>query len=311
MSYDSIGVDISKTHFDAHRTHTQAQARFANTASGLRALTRWIGRMPPDCVVYEPTGPYHRRFEAALSGQLPLVKVNPLQARRFAQARGTRAKTDAVDARMLAEMGRAFALVPDQPLNETQRELSELQVARASLVRDRTALRNRLKTQILAVTRRQTKARLAQLDRQLAQLAVEIDDRIAGCPDRRRARAILISIPGIAAVTARAILIACPEIGKIGSKQLAALAGLAPMTRQSGSWRGTSFIQGGRKHLRDALFMPALVARSRNPDLAAKYDALRAAGKPHKVALTVLMRKLLLLANTLIKEDRMWNPKRP
>lgn len=303
---DSIGIDISKDHLDAHRLGTGASARFTNSPDGFKSLKRWIGDKQPDLLVYEATGPYHGRFERALAGKLPLIKVNPLQARRFAQARGVRAKTDQVDARLLAQMGSALDLAPDSPAVEGQNELKELQIARTALVKDRTRLKNRLKTQVLAITRRQTRARLAQIERQLTALQHEITSRLKAAPKRARAYAILQSIPGIGEVVAAAILIEGPEIGTLGKKQAAALTGLAPMTRQSGKWKGKAFIQGGRKHLRDALYMPALVASRFNPDLKHKYQAMLKAGKPPKVALTAIMRKLIELANALIKADRMW-----
>lgn len=306
---DSIGIDISKDHLDVHRRGTGGSARFTNDPAGFRELKRWIGETQPHLLVYEATGPYHARFEQALSGKLPLTKVNPLQARRFAQACGTRAKTDAVDARLLAQMGSALDLVPDQPVAEGRNALRELQVARTALVKDRTRLRNRLKTQTLALTRRQTKARLAQIERQLDKLQGEIATLLKACPKRARAHAILRSIPSIGEVAAAAILIECPEIGTLGKKQAASLAGLAPMTRQSGMWKGKAFIQGGRKYLRDALYMPALVAMRFNPDLKEKYQVMVKAGKPPKVALTAIMRKLVELANALIRDDRTWTPK--
>jgi len=306
---DSIGIDISKDRLDAHRLTTGDTTQFDNSPAGFRALRRWIGVGLPDLVVYEPTGPYHAGFERALAAALPLVKVNPLQARRFAQAQGTRAKTDAVDARMLAAMGTALDLQADMAVDENQRELKELQIARMALVKDRTRLLNRLRTQAMALTRRQTKARLGQIERQLAALEEELKTRLRNCPHRARAHDILRSIPGIGEVAAVAILIECPEIGTLTRKQTASLAGLAPMTRQSGQWRGKAFIQGGRKHLRDALYMPALVAARFNPDMRKKYQAMIAAGKPAKVALTTLMRKLIELANALIKNDREWATK--
>lgn len=306
---DSIGIDISKAHLDVCRLGSDVSARFDNDPAGFRALTRWIGSAQPDLVVYEATGPYHGRFERAFAGRLSLVKVNPLQARRFAQARGTRAKTDAVDARLLAMMGPALDMVPDVPAAEDQRDLKELQIARTALVKDRTRLRNRLKTQNMTFTRRQTKARLAQIERQLRALERETSKLIGACAKRGRAHAILRSIRGIGEVTAAAILIECPEIGTLGKKQAASLAGLAPMTRQSGTWKGKAFIQGGRQHLRNALYMPALVATRFNPDMRAKYQNMIKAGKPPKVAITTIMRKLIELANALIKADREWTPK--
>lgn len=250
---DSIGIDISKDQLDVHWPGIGSSGRFANTPDGFKALKCWIGDASPDLLFYEATGPYHARFEKAFSGRLPLVKVNPLQARRFVQACGTRAKSDAVDARMLALMGSALDLVPDPPAAEDQNDLKELQIARTALVKDRTRLKNRLKTQTLAFTRRQTKARLAQIERQLTALQDEMASLINACPKRTRAHAILRSIGGIGEVASAAILIACPEIGTLGKKQVACLAGLAPMARQSGTWKGRAFIQGGRKHLRVAL----------------------------------------------------------
>ena len=309
MIDDTIGVDISKTHLDAHRLLTGQHARFDNTPDGLRALRKWLKGTPLARVVYEPTGAYHRLLETRLGEHLPLVKVNPLQARRFAQAHGTRAKTDAVDARMLAVMGRALELVPDQPADEIQRTLKELRVARTGLSKDRTAQINRLATAHVPLLKRQIKARLTQIERHIAAIDEETESLIKTCPKRRRTLEILTSIPSIGGITARAICAQCPEIGTLHHKQIAALAGLAPMTRQSGAWRGKAHIQGGRKELRQALFMPALVAMKKNPDLSAKYTAMRKAGKPHKVALTTLMRKLIQLANTLVKQDRTWRPK--
>ncbi|WP_244274665.1 IS110 family transposase [Labrenzia sp. OB1] len=281
--------------------------RFTNDREGFVALKRWLGAGLPELVVYEATGAYHSAFELAFSGQLPLHKINPLQARRFAQACGLRAKTDKVDAAMLAAMGATLDMEPDPVVSKEHYELKELQIERTALIKDRTRLKNRLKTQILALTRRQTKARLAQIERQLKAIDGEIETRIE--QDRPRALDILKSIPGIGSTTAAAILIECPEIGSLGRKQIASLAGLAPMTRQSGQWRGTAFIQGGRKFLRDALYMPALVTSKFNPDMAAKYKAMRRERKPEKVALTAIMRKLIELANTLIKQNRTWTQK--
>ena len=143
MTEHTIGIDISKTHLDAFRQEDQAARQFENTPGGIRALIRWLGQTPVARIVFEPTGAYHRALETALSGKFPLVKVNPLQARRFAEACGTRAKTDAVDARILARMGAALNLEPDAPISENHFFLKDLQVARTGLVKERTRLRNR------------------------------------------------------------------------------------------------------------------------------------------------------------------------
>ena len=306
---DSIGLDISKATIDAFRLKTAEAAQFPNSAAGLRSLQKWIGMQKPDLVVYEAPGAYHAALERSLSGILPLVKVNPLQARRFAQARGKRAKTDAVDARILASMGAALDLSPDAPIEENRHALRELQVARMALIKERTRVLNRQKTQTLALVKRLSNGRLEQIKRELAEIEKALMSLLTASPRRKRAFDILCSIPGIGRVTAMAIIVECPEVGTLNRKQIASLAGLAPMTQQSGQWRGRALIQGGRKFLRDALYMPAIVSIRFNPDLSQKYRALTEAGKPAKVALTALMRKLLELANTLVHHDREWVPK--
>jgi transposase len=306
MTEHTIGIDISKSHLDAFRLEDQAVKRFENNPRGFRALIKWLGTTPVARVVFEPTGPYHRAFEKAVSGKFPLVKVNPLQARRFAEACGTRAKTDAVDARTLARLGAALALEPDEPASEKLLELRDLQIARTALVKERTRLRNRSQVQSNAVLKRQTKTRLALVERQIAELDAEIARRIAEDQTTARKRDILCSIPGLGSIATALVLTFLPEIGTLGRKQAGSLAGLVPHSRESGQWKGKSFISGGRKSLRDALYMPALVAMRFNPDLKAKYNALREAGKPAKVAIVAIMRKLLETANALVKADRLW-----
>ena len=306
MTDDTIGIDISKATLDIHRLSDGKMMSFSNCPAGFKALSKLCAQTPVTRVVYEATGAYHSGLERALGAHLPLVKVNPLQARRFAQAQGVRAKTDAVDAKMLADMGHIFALEPDEPAAEIQHDLKELRSFRSGLIKDRTGIMSRLKTQTLYITCRQSKTRLAQVDKQIAEINAEIDRLINSSGTLAHSMKILRSIPGIGAVCAATILIEMPEIGSMDRKQVASLTGVAPMTRQSGQWRGKSFIQGGRKVVRNALYMPALVAMRFNPDLRVKYQALIKAGKPPKVALTALMRKLIELANALIKADRYW-----
>ena len=193
MTDHSIGVDISKSHLDVFRLEDGAAQRFENAAAGFRALVNWLGKAPVTRIVFEPTGPYHKAFESALAGTFPLVKVNPLQARRFAEAHGTRAKTDAVDAQMLARMGAAFTLEPQAPESREARILKDLHVARTGLIKDRTKLRNRAQTQDITVLKRQSKARLAQVERQIAELDAEIARLIGTRETSARSRDILCS----------------------------------------------------------------------------------------------------------------------
>jgi len=203
---------------------------------------------------------------------------------------------------MLARMGSLLEIAPRLPRSPVLNELKDLHMAREALVRDRTAARNRAKTLVLPLLKRCNAARLRQIERQMQAIEAEIIAHIQADPDLTATFAILVSIPGISAVTAFALIIDMPELGTLEANEAAALAGLAPVTRQSGKWRG-------RANLRQALYMPALVAARFNPDLKARYDKLRAVGKPPKLAITAIMRKLVILANALIKAQRTWTPK--
>lgn len=309
MTHATIGVDIAKDTLDAYRLLENAHRQFANTSAGHKALVAWIGKANGLLVVFEPTGPYHRAFEQALSqAGLALVKVNPRQARRFAEATGRLAKTDRLDAAMLARMGAVMELAPRPVASQALAELKDLHVARQVLVKERTAAKNRAKTLTLPLLKQLNAARLKQIANQITALEAAIRARLQAEPELARRLAILVSIPGVSEITAFALLIDMPELGSLDAKQAASLAGLAPVTRQSGRWSGRAFIRGGRASLRQALYMPALVAARFNPDLAAKYDQLTKAGKPPKLAITAVMRKLVVLANALLKAQRPWTP---
>lgn len=306
----TVGVDISKAHLDAHELPSGRAARFDNNVAGISKLSKWIS---PDvvCIVYESTGPCHRALEEALAGQLPLARVNAMRARRFAQAIGQEAKTDAVDAKVLAKMGASVDLRRVHPREPAQRDLAELRTARDALMRDRVGTQNRRHQARHALVKRQLKLRLEQIDRQVKALDAEIDQLIAADEALSRRTEILTSIPGIAKVTAAALLAEMPELGTLEAKAAASLAGLAPVARESGKWKGHSFIGGGRARARRALYMGALAASVYNPDLARMYRGLRARGKPAKVALTAVMRKLVVLANVLLQQDRLWSVHAP
>ena len=310
MKNDTIGVDISKDHLDAYRPADGTARRFANDKRGHKALIQWLAQTPANRVVFEPTGPYHRAIERALGASgVPFVKVNPRQARRFAEAVGTLAKTDRLDAAMLARMGALLELQTRPPRSEALLELKELHLAREALVKDRTAAKNRRSALTAALLKRQNTLRLEQIERQMTAIEAAILEQIHADPDLSRRFAILKSIPGVSALTACALLIEMPELGALEPEQAASLAGLAPIARQSGRWTGHAFIRGGRAPVRRAVYMPALVAARFNPDMKATYDRLRAAGKPAKLALTAVMRKLIVLANALLKANRTWTSK--
>lgn len=305
---NTVGVDISKAHLDAHRLRDGAASRFGNDAAGFEKLALWIGSA--DCVVYEATGRYHRDFEAALfEAGLPLARANPLRARRFAQSMGRNAKTDPADAAVLARMGAALELRPTAPPSRALRDLADLATAREALVADRVAASNRARNQRVALLKDQARRRLAQLERHVKAVDARIARTLAEDEGLARRAETLASIPGVGRVTAAGLLAAMPELGGLDAKAAASLAGLAPVARESGQWQGKRFIQGGRARVRRLLCMAAVSATRHNPDLRRKYQDMVDRGKPPKVALVAVMRKLLLLANALLRQNRLWTPR--
>lgn len=312
MDHTTVGVDVSKAHLDAHRSPGGRAARFPNTPAGIRRLVKWIGDGPVRCVAYEHTGRWHWPMEAALlRAGLPAAGANPMRARRFAEATGRLAKTDPVDAAMLAAMGAAIDLRPAVARTAALAGLRELVLAREQLVKDRTAAQNRLGEAGHRLVKAQLRRRLAQARRQVKAVDAAVREALAADPDLARKAEVLCSVPGISQATAACLIAEFPELGSLGHKAAACLAGLAPFANQSGARDGKRSIRAGRARPRSALYMPALVAAKHNPDLKAKFDRLRAAGKPHKVALTAVMRSLLVLANALLAQDRLWAEKAP
>lgn len=307
---DAVGVDISKASLDAHRLSTGESRRFANDAAGIEGLAQWAGDSVHR-VVYESTGRLHRELEARLADRLPLAEVNPLRARLFAKATGRLAKTDAVDAQVLALMGATLELRCAKARREPFPELEELVSARDALTRDRTRAQNRLHQTRSALLRRQHRNRLRQVARQVRAVDARIRELTRSDAELSRRAEVLSSIAGVGQATAAALLADMPELGSVGHGEASSLAGLAPWTRESGRWAGRRFIGGGRARPRRALYMAALSAIQHNPDLKAVHDRLVARGKPGKVALTAVMRKLLTLANALLRDDRLWTPQAP
>lgn len=306
MTKSTIGVDISKDHLDACRWPDGETCRVSNDPAGHRRLIRWIGA-DVGRVAFEATGAYHAALERALHrADVPYSKLNPARVRRFAEAIGTQAKTDRVDARLIARMGAMLEPAPQAPRPAILAELHELQLARTALNRDRTAATNRASQLTLALLKRQHAARLRQIERALTEIDTAIATLVASDPGLARKAEVLRSIPGVSTITAAAILAELPELGTLEAASAASLTGLAPFTRESGKWKGQAKIGGGRADLRRALYLPALSAARHNPDLKAVYDRLRAKGKPAKVALVALMRKLVILANALVRDDRTW-----
>lgn len=307
-----VGIDISKAYLDVHLLPDGDERSFTNDRRGLAELAQWLKPFRIERIVYEATGAYHRLLERTFgSARLPLVKMNAQHTRAFAKAAGRLSKTDRIDAAMLARFGAVMAPEVRPLKSDALAAVGELLAARRALTKERTATLNRQKNLTIALLKRQAERRLKQIAGQIDAIDAECSKIIAAEAELARRCEILTSIPGIGEATAVAILAEMPELGTLANKQIASLAGLAPVDRQSGQWKGKSFVQGGRSWLRQALYMPTLVALRFNQPLKAKYEAFREAGKPAKVAITAIMRKLIVLANALVRDDRKWVPTRP
>jgi transposase len=242
---------------------------------------------------------------------LPGVKVNPLQARRFAEAIGKLAKTDRCDAAMLARMGAALELQARPIVSETLDKMKEFVTARDALVKTRVADVTRGHELRSPKLKAQLAARLRQIDRQIAAIEKELKEMRRADPDVQERYDILISIPGVGDVTAYVLIVHMSELGSLDPAQAACLAGVAPLADDSGKSSGQRSIRGGRARVREALYMAALSASAHHPEYSLKYEAMLKAGKLKKVALVAIMRKLLILANALLRDKRKWTPARP
>ena len=307
-----IGIDVAKHRLDVFDAAHGRPEAVANTAAALAPLiARWRDRAV--FVVFEATGRYDAPLRHALTqAGLAFARINPARARDFARAAGFLAKTDTIDARMLAAFGQCLA-PPRQ--SEAQREgeaqrtaLTQAHTRRDQLVQARQKERTRRTECDEAGLRADIEAHIAWLDARIALWDAEIERQIAGSTTLAHAARRLRSIPGIGPVAAATLLARMPELGQRSPKAVAALAGLAPFTVASGQFRGASRIQGGRKRVRDALYMAALTAARTQPRLRAFYQSLRQAGKPAKLALVALARKLLTIANALLRDDTAFQP---
>lgn len=317
------GVDVSKATLDLHVLGAGGSGgaggglrrRFSNDAAGIAALLDALagcGADRPCRVVFEPTGRFHLGLWRELHGAgHAAVPFNPYRARHFAKADGEPAKTDAIDARVLARAAASMDLAAALPPIEESLRIKELHGLRLGTVGMLRAAKNRLGAACDTLAERLLADQIALFEAQIAELGAELARRIAARPELARRRDILASIPGIGPVSAAALIAEMPELGSLGDKQPAKLLGVAPFDRQSGNWTGRSRIKGGRRRLRAALHMAALAAARANPDLRAFRDRLRAAGKPARLILTAVLRKLVTLANILIRENRIWTSSRP
>ena len=304
-----VGIDVSKNRLDVAVRPTGEVFAVVRDAEGLDALVARLKPLAPVAVAVEATGGYETVVAASLAAaDLPVVVVNPAQVRSFAQALGKRAKSDPIDALVIAHFVEATR--PEiRPLPDAEtRLLGDLVSRRRQIVGMITAERQRQKILTGKRLQRSIARLLAALQKELSSLETDIDQAVRGSPAWREKEDLLASVPGIGKIIARTVMAELPEIGTLDRRQIAALVGLAPWTRQSGTWKGKSFIGGGRAAVRAALFLGAMVAARHNPELKLFRDRLVQAGKPKLVALVATARKLLTILNAVIRDRKPWQP---
>ena len=305
------GIDVGKAKLDAHILGAGLNRQFDNTKTGRRALRNWLLKHRVTRTIFEPTGRYHRNLHQCLADAgLETVPLNPMRSRRFAEATGRLAKNDRVDAAMLARFGLLDNLesTPPQPRNLLL--LSDLLALRRKLVELLDALR-KLLAELDPEAAAGPSGTLDALQADIADCDRRMRDCITADAGLSRRDAIIQSIPGFGPVNAACLCADMPELGSLGRRQAASLFGLAPFDRNSGQHRGARSIRGGRAQPRHLLYMAALSAIRCEPSAQACYQRLTANGKPHKVAVVAVMRRLVGLLDTLLREDRLWQPRPP
>jgi transposase len=300
-----VGIDVSKDQLDVALRPSAERWAVANDDAGITTLVDRLRALTPALIVLEATGGLELPLTGALAVGLPVVVVNPRQVRDFAKATGKLAKTDALDAAVLAQFAEAVRPALRPLPDAAMQELSALLARRRQLLEMRTAEQNRLGMARPPV-HKGIRAHIAWLDRHLAQADDDLARAIRESPVWREKDDLLQSAPGVGPGLARTLLADLPELGTLNRKQIAALVGVAPLNRDSGTRRGRRSVWGGRAHVRAALYMSALAATRYNPVIRAFYQRLCAAGKAKKVALTACMHKLLVILNSMVKHRTPW-----
>lgn len=306
MSEIVVGIDVSRKHLDVCVLPSEERWQSANEERDIESLVVRLQALSPQRLIVEATGGYERILVAALAtAQLPVVVINPRQVRDFARATGQLAKTDWIDARLLALFGeRVQPPVRALPDEETL-ALEALLVRRRQLVEMLTAEENRRK-QARASLRERIQAHIRWLKGELSDVELELERAIEASPLWQVRDDLLRSVPGVGPVVSRTLLAELPELGQLSHRQIAKLVGIAPLNRDSGSLRGRRSIWGGRAAVRSVLYMAALAGIRWNPVVHAYYERLRGAGKAHKVALVACMRKLLIILNAMVRTGQPW-----
>ena len=306
MDAQYVGIDVSKDRLDVHVRSSGEAFVVTRDDKGLAELVERLRAIAPRLIAVEATGGYEAVVAAAIGGAgLPLAVVNPAQVRHYAQALGKRAKTDPIDAEMIARFAEATRPEPRALPDEATQALAELVTRRRQIIGMMVAERQRA-TRLPRRLRKSCERVVRMLEKELAALDIDIDTTVRGSPAWRAAEDLLASVPGIGSITARALIAELPELGRLDRRCIASLVGVAPFTRQSGQWQGKSFIGGGRRSVRAALFVATMAAVRHNPAIRDFRQRLLAAGKPKMVAMIACMRKLLTILNAIARDQKPW-----
>ena len=302
-----VGIDVAKDRLDVHLLPAGEAFAVTRDHAGLERLVARLDQAAPALVVLEATGGFEITVAAALSGaKLPLAIVNPRQIRDFARALGRLAKTDALDAEVIALFAERIRPEP-RPLADAQAQrLAELIARRRQIVEMIGAESNRRRQARDPQLQRDLDTHLLWLQQALARIERDLDDTIRGAPVWRATEDLLASAPGVGSVTARTLIAELPELGRLDRRRIAALVGVAPINRDSGTFRGRRMVVGGRSSVRRVLFMATLTAVRFNPPVRALYQRPTQAGRPAKLALIACMRKLLVILNAMVRDGRRW-----
>jgi transposase len=304
----TIGIDVSKDEVTVAVAPSGVRWTSATTPAALDALVARVAPLSPELIVLEASGGYEIAVAAACAAAgLPVAVVNPRQVRAFAQALGRTAKTDAIDAEVLALFGARVQPAARPVPDAASQTLAALVARRRQLLEMLTAERQRLAQAIARAVQRDLRQHVRWLERRIGDVEGEIGAAIEASPVWRVREDLLRSVPGIGPVVARTLLAELPELGHLTRRQIAALVGVAPFNRDSGQWRGHRTISGGRAPVRAALYMAGLAAAQHNAVLRPFYERLRAAGKPPKVALVAVMRKLITTLNAMARTNQRWS----
>lgn len=303
-----VGVDVSKGLLDCALTPGRVEFQVTNDASGITQLLERLALLRPDLVVLEASGGYETTAASALAGAgFRVAVVNPRQVRDFAKATGKLAKTDRIDARVLAEFGSAIDPQVRRLPDEETRALQALLARRSQLVAMRTQELNRL-AQARAPVRAQIKGHIEWLNEAIRECDIDLTAKLRASAVWKAKDDLFRSMPGIGPVNSRMLMAGLPELGQLNRQKISALVGVAPFNRDSGKFKGQRKIWGGRAQVREALYMAALTATRCNPVIRTVYERLTARGKPHKVAMVACMRKMLTILNTMARNNLHWNP---